>query len=239
MTRNSLIQTARVEVARKSPIRRRMSIEARNGAQVIGKVKSMTTPVGVEYHPSIDALTLEFHCDCADHEFRKRVCKHLQKLALLMIRGGELPAVFFERAGLKCCHRCGQTKALAPMVSDDGMCELGVFICCGCIVTLRAECKGLTRALSQQERLANEEIEPEWNMEDEPLLFNCRCGNVEVSDDGAPPWCGRCDAPMPSGDEIEGDEMSGDEDEDRSFYPDGEPFVGSQPMPPAPRSSRP
>lgn len=164
MSRTSILKGASSQAARKAPIRRAVRIEARNGDQVIGKTKSFTQTQGVEYHPSIDCQSFEFHCDCKDHECRKRVCKHLKRLALSLVRRGELPAIFFERAGLTCCHHCGGVEGLYPMCDERGARIFGVSICRECIANLN------TKGATPQEITADTEDEA-WEMPEEPLGY--------------------------------------------------------------------
>ncbi|MBW3635017.1 MAG: hypothetical protein KY445_00955 [Armatimonadetes bacterium] len=164
MNRKSLIQSASAEVALKNPLRRAVRIQARNGDQIIGKTKSFTQAQGVEYHPAIDCQSFEFHCDCKDFECRKRACKHVKRLALNLVRRGDLPAVFFERAGLACCHQCGEVKSLYPMCAADGARLEGVFICAACVAATSG------KAPTPQEIWADTENE-DWEMPEAPLGY--------------------------------------------------------------------
>lgn len=150
----------------KGPIRRRVSIAARNGDQIICKTKSNTVREGVEYHPSIDVKDGTFHCDCKGACYRPgKPCSHVVKAALNLIRRGELDAIWLQRVGKNLCHKCGASEQLFPMCHDDGTSIHDVWICFGCIKV--AESERMLKAPSAQEVAADAEIEPFLSPEEE------------------------------------------------------------------------
>jgi hypothetical protein len=56
-------------------------------------IKSLTRDDGTKYHPHFDATTGEYWCDCADHQYRHRVCKHLKRALGVLERSGEIRTV--------------------------------------------------------------------------------------------------------------------------------------------------
>lgn len=107
----------------KSPIRRRVRKDWRNGDLVGYKTKSFTKDDGTEYHPVIDVSTGEFSCTCPDHVYRHRACKHIQRMA------AQLKAELAP-SGSHCCS-CKSEEQLLPLANDDGSPREG-FLCRTC-----------------------------------------------------------------------------------------------------------
>ncbi len=70
----------------KSPIRRCVRRDWKQGGKVAFKTKSFTIPEGVEYHPVVDLDDGTFHCDCPDFRFRGRRCKHILRAVANLLR---------------------------------------------------------------------------------------------------------------------------------------------------------
>jgi hypothetical protein len=69
---------------------RRMVREFANADGQIGFKTKSWTRTDCEHHLTIDTATGEFHCSCADHQFRRHACKHIIAACELLQKSGEL-----------------------------------------------------------------------------------------------------------------------------------------------------
>lgn len=119
--------------SKRTRIRRRLTVEYREGDHVGFRFRSFTSRSRV-YGPVIDRTTGQGFCDCQGRQFRpNRYCSHMKRCALYLVRRGEMQPELLAHQGENCCHRCGSVQDLYAMADDDGRPMHDVWVCKGCV----------------------------------------------------------------------------------------------------------
>jgi hypothetical protein len=85
-------------IIQNTTIRRRVRLDEQQNDVARFRTKSFTRE-GPEWHPVIDIGRRRFRCDCPHHKYRGAFCKHLQRAARQLLRGGTLSVE--DRAALR------------------------------------------------------------------------------------------------------------------------------------------
>lgn len=106
------------------------------------KTKSWSKDDGTRYGLSVDSETGEFHCDCPDHQFRGRACKHILRALKTLERRHKNEAARNHEA--RACLVCSEKNAEHEVADDNGH-ATGERICANCVQRAQA------RAISEND----------------------------------------------------------------------------------------